>query len=47
MNENIIAWNAANWVTVVLMAMIGFFAIGLGQKWYTTRNTGSTVVASQ
>jgi uncharacterized membrane protein YebE (DUF533 family) len=33
-NENIIAWNVANWITVILMAAIGFFAIGALQKWY-------------
>lgn len=24
MQENIITWNVANWITVVLMAMLGF-----------------------
>jgi hypothetical protein len=26
--ENIISWNLANWVSVVLMALIGFFLLG-------------------
>jgi len=31
--ENILAWNFANWVTVVLMALIAFFLLGLLQKY--------------
>lgn len=31
-NENILTWNFANWVTVVLMALIAFFLLGLLQK---------------
>jgi hypothetical protein len=46
MNENIISWNFTNWVTIVLMAMIGFFAIGLGQKWYSNRNAPPQTVSS-
>jgi hypothetical protein len=26
--ENIITWNLANWVSVILMALIGFFLLG-------------------
>jgi FlaG/FlaF family flagellin (archaellin) len=26
--ENIISWNLANWVSVILMALIGFFLLG-------------------
>jgi hypothetical protein len=37
-NENIIAWNVANWITVILMAAIGFFAIGAFQKWYASKS---------
>jgi hypothetical protein len=33
MNENIIAWNVTNWITVILMAAIGFFLLGVAQKW--------------
>lgn len=47
MNENIIAWNVANWITIVLMAAIGFFLIGLGQKAYQQRQGGGKVVSSQ
>lgn len=32
-NDNILAWNFANWVTVVLMALIAFFLLGLLQKY--------------
>lgn len=28
MQDNIITWNLANWVSVVLMALLGFFALG-------------------
>jgi hypothetical protein len=27
--DSIIAWNPANWVTVLLMVAVGFFAIGM------------------
>lgn len=32
MDERIITFNVANWVTVVLMAAIGFMALGFAQK---------------
>ena len=38
MNENIITWNVTNWVTVILMAAIGFFLIGTFLKWKQQRN---------
>ena len=28
MQDNIITWNLANWVSVVLMALVGFMARG-------------------
>jgi hypothetical protein len=28
MQDNIITWNLANWVSVVLMALLGFLALG-------------------
>lgn len=34
MNENIITFNFANWLTVVLMVAVGFALLGLGQKVY-------------
>ncbi len=32
-DENILSWNFANWVTVVLMALVMFFLLGLVQKY--------------
>lgn len=32
MSENIITWNVTNWVTVILMAAIGFFILGATTK---------------
>jgi hypothetical protein len=32
-SENIITWNFANWVTVVLMAAIAFAVLGIVQKY--------------
>jgi hypothetical protein len=32
-DDSILAWNFANWVTVVLMALIMFFLLGLIQKY--------------
>lgn len=34
MNENILTWNVANWISVVLMAAIGFALVGVGIKLY-------------
>jgi hypothetical protein len=45
MNENIIAWNVTNWITVILMAAIGFFVLGLLLKWKQSR-FGSKVQAA-
>lgn len=36
-DENIITWNIPNWITVVLMAAIGFAALGLVQNAYSKR----------
>ena len=33
-SDNIITWNLTNWITVVLMAAIGFFLLGIVQKLY-------------
>jgi|HubBroStandDraft_1064217.scaffolds.fasta_scaffold01182_12 hypothetical protein len=32
-DDNILSWNFANWVTVVLMALIMFFLLGIVQKY--------------
>jgi hypothetical protein len=34
---NIISWNPANWVTVVLMVALGFFIVGAGVKIWQQR----------
>jgi hypothetical protein len=31
-DENILSWNFTNWITVVLMAGIMFFLLGIVQK---------------
>jgi len=46
MNENIIAWNVTNWVTVILMAAIGFFLVGIGLKWWSNRKGQNAPVGS-
>jgi hypothetical protein len=28
-NETIISWTPANWITIVLMAALGFFILGM------------------
>jgi len=30
--ETILTWNVTNWITVVLMAMLGFFIIAVGAQ---------------
>jgi hypothetical protein len=39
MNENILAWNVTNWITVILMAAIGFFILGVLLKWKQSRTS--------
>jgi hypothetical protein len=46
MEENIISWNVTNWITVVLMAAIGFFLLGLIQKAVAGKMAGNTNAAS-
>jgi hypothetical protein len=33
MDETVLEWTVENWITVVLMASIGFAIIGLVQSW--------------
>jgi len=40
MDENIITWNVTNWITVVIMAAIGFFLLGVAQKYYAKKKAG-------
>jgi hypothetical protein len=39
--ETILSWNVTNWVTVILMAAIGFTIIGFGLKLYQNRSSAS------
>ena len=41
MTENIITWNLANWVTVVIMAAIGFFVLGAVVAYAKKKGIGS------
>lgn len=43
MNENILTWNVENWVTIILMAAIGFYLLAIGQKWFQ-QSRGRTAV---
>lgn len=42
MSENIITWNATNWVTIILMAAIGFFLLGALTKFLQSKGVVST-----
>lgn len=37
----ILTWNVTNWLTIILMAAIGFFLIGVGMKFYQSRTQGA------
>jgi hypothetical protein len=40
-NENIITWNFVNWITILLMAAVGFLVLaGIGQVFHRVRGTG-------
>lgn len=41
MDENILAWNVTNWITIVLMAAIGFAALGFVRNWYAKKHGGA------
>jgi len=56
MEENIITWNITNWITIVLMAVIGFLIVGtlahgiralIGQPSSSAANNGATSAAPQ
>lgn len=40
-NGVIVTWSVTNWITIILMAAIGFFIIGLGMKFYQSRTQSS------
>lgn len=44
-NEVILTWNVTNWITVILMAAIGFFLIGLALKWKQGRSQSRSAAA--
>jgi len=46
MNENIITWNATNWITIVLMAAIGFGILGVIQKFMQPQATQNAAMAN-
>lgn len=36
-DENIVTWNVTNWVTIILMAAVGFGFLGLAQKYIASK----------
>lgn len=34
MNETILTWNVTNWITVILMAAVGFMVLGAASQAY-------------
>jgi len=44
-SDNIISWNFANWLTIVLMALIMFFLLGLLQKYMQQKVTNNDATA--
>ena len=40
MEENILSWNLPNWITVVLMATIGFAALAALGSFIKSRKSG-------
>lgn len=38
-NENILTWNVENWITVILMAAVGFMVLGFAQKWWQAHHS--------
>lgn len=41
MNETIISWNVPNWITIVLMAVLGFAIIGAGTNMFMRMKGGT------
>jgi hypothetical protein len=41
MPGTIITWNVTNWITIILMAAVGFALLGLGMKFYQSRTQGA------
>lgn len=38
--EGYISWNMPNWITIVLMATLGFMILSLGAQFWHNRSTG-------
>ena len=39
--KNILEWNVANWITVVLMVALGYTALAIiGKSWHKAAGTG-------
>jgi hypothetical protein len=48
MNENIITWNWVNWVTIVLMAAVGFLILaGAAQGFHALMGTNTGTNSAQ
>lgn len=41
MQDNLITWNFANWVTITLMALVAFFLMGALVSFLKKRGVGS------
>jgi hypothetical protein len=40
-------WNAANWVTVVLMGLVGFALLGFAMKVYQKKAAGKSQIPAR
>jgi len=43
--ETILTWNAANWITVIIMVFLGFAILGMIAKFIAQRNGGGAAAA--
>ena len=41
LEENIISWNVTNWITVVVMVLLGYALLGFAQSWWTARQAAA------
>jgi hypothetical protein len=44
-SESIISWNVTNWITVILMAAVGFALLGLAQKAISKKVSGANAAS--
>jgi hypothetical protein len=40
-NDTILTWNVTNWITVVLMAAVGFMLLGFVQSYAATKSAAA------